>query len=535
MGSVGVTATPDLAQLTADLLSLGPLVTVNWHPQQRAALASATDVVMVGGGSRSGKSTTLMGIISRLIRREGPVYRRLKAAHAKHPDVIPDPDTRPLKLWIAPKTGEKAQSVWEPLLREQAFKGMAFTYVQSPHRVFTWADGVSKENTLWLKSQDQGLLAFESDDVDLVGFDEEPLDRRIVGAATTRTATTGGCVVLAFTPLHGLTWTHGAYYVPAVKPHHLVKDRVWRVGNRLTVVQMGMADNPAAVAGGGVQRLRDDPTISEAERQTRLYGTYGYAEGLIFPVLAGLFTDQPDSLYLLDSLPRNRAYSWLLCCDPNKRHGGLIVALDQDGNRYAVAEHYAENLPDRLHAERYVSLRDALGLTEDQLGVYADPGGAGAQAILNLADCGLYAEAVPKGPGTVKANIEQIRRALWPNPAHKHPVTGKAGAPSLYFLRSLVSTWTTEGVEYKESRLLWELRQYRQKEGAPPDTPVKENDDVSDCLAYSYAVRPFVPGADTAPWGAPEAPTKHLDHMSQVATEQYEKSLKKLAKSGRTR
>lgn len=527
-----MTAPPDLAQLTADLLSLGPLVTFPWHPQQRAALALSPDVLVILGGTQGGKTSSAMGIVSRVLRREGPIYRRLRSTGKKRGVDI---DSRPLKVWVAPKTGEKAQSVWEPLLRDHAFVGMAFSYVQSPHRVFTWTDGVSAGNTLALKSQDQGLLAFESDAVDLVVFDEEPLDRRLVAAANARTTTTGGCVVLAFTPLHGLTYTHGAYYVPCVKPEFKIADRVWRIGNRLAVVQMGMADNPAAVAGGGVQRLRDDPTISEAERQTRLYGTYGYAEGLIFPVLAGLFTDQPDSIYLLDELPRNRAYSWLLTCDPNKRHGGLLTALDEAGNRYVVAEHYAENLPDREHVARYRAMLISMGLDEGSVGIYADPGGAGAQSILNLADLDFYAEAVPKGPGSVKASIEMVRRALWPNPAHPHPVTGKMGSPSLFFLRSLQSQWTTDGVEYDESRLLWELRQYRQKEASPPDTPVKEADDTVDPLLYAYLARPFVPGEDAPKWGAPVVPTRHLDRMSAIAAEEYAKSIKRIEKENRRR
>jgi hypothetical protein len=54
---------------------------------------------------------------------------------------------------------------------------------------------------------------------------------------------------------------------------------------------MGMADNPASVAGGGVARLQQDPGMSQAEKNTRLYGHYGFAEGLIFPQFADLFVE----------------------------------------------------------------------------------------------------------------------------------------------------------------------------------------------------------------------------------------------------
>lgn len=516
-------ATPDLALLTSYAERLGPLLSYPWHPQQRVALASATDTTVILGGTQSGKSQSAIGMISRVMRREGPIYRRLK-----------DIENRPLKIWVAPKTGEKALSYWEPALRLQAFAGIDHSYVQGPQRVFTWDDDFAKGNTLWLKSQDQGLLAFESDAVDVVVFDEEPLDRRLVSAAQGRLTTTNGVIVHAYTPLHGLTWTHGAYYVPCVRDQYRKGDRVWRMGKRLTVIQMGMADNPAAVAGGGVERLQNDPSISESEKRTRLFGEYGFAEGLLFPVLAGLFTDQPDSHYLLDALPKGRPYTWVQTMDPNKRHGGMLTALDHEGNRYFVHEHYAENLPDTLHAQRYRDGWKRYRLREDQVMCYADPGGAGAQAILNLADVGLLAEAVPKGPGSVKANIEMMRRALWIDPQRLHPVTGKPGSPSVFFLRTLRSQWAQDGVEYDEARVLWELRQYRQKEGQAPDVPVKEHDDVCDCALYSFAVRPFVPGAAETAWGVEvRTPIKSADHLSQRATQSFDKLTERIVREQR--
>lgn len=225
----------------------------------------------------SGKTQSGLGILSRLVRREGPIYRRLR-----------NPEARPLKIWVSPQTLEKYLSVWEPRLVDQVFRGIACKYVQSPHHVFTWDDACAKGNTLWAKSQEQGFMAFESDEVDLCVFDEEPEDRRLYVSASQRTATTNGVIVFAFTPLLGMSWTHGNFYATTVKPEYRVAERVWRRGNAVTVVQMGMADNPEAVAGGGVARLLADPGISEAEKNTRLYGEYGYAEGLIFPMFADL-------------------------------------------------------------------------------------------------------------------------------------------------------------------------------------------------------------------------------------------------------
>ena len=277
----------ELAQLTRALDYLGLLASFPWHVQQQFALAAATNTVVVLGGNRSGKSQAGLGIVSRLVRREGPIYRRLK-----------DPQNRPLKIWVSPQTLEKYLSVWEPRLIGQVFAGMDYQYVQSPHHRFTWDDPCAKGNTLWGKSQEQGFMAFESDEVDLIILDEEPADKRIYTSCEQRLATTNGVIVFTFTPLLGMSWTHGTFYVPVVKPQYQVRDRdgnaidrVWKRGNALTLIQMGMADNPAAVAGGGVARLRENPAITEAEKQTRLFGKYGYAEGLIFPQFADLMVE----------------------------------------------------------------------------------------------------------------------------------------------------------------------------------------------------------------------------------------------------
>jgi len=502
----------------------GSLANFPWHTQQLFALASATNVVVVLGGNQSGKTEVGAGIASRLVRREGPVYRRLQ-----------NPEGRALKIWVSPQSFEKYKSNWERRLHERVFAGMDVThsvevdYKQTPIPVFTW-DDEHGGGSLWGKSQEAGFLAFESDVVDMIVFDEEPKDPRVYTSAVQRLATTNGIIVFTFTPLLGISWTHGRFYQPAVRDEHEVADRVWRRGNEITLISQGMADNPTAVAGGGVARIQNDPGMTEAEKATRLYGKYGYAEGLIVPDFATLAVTDPDSPYLLDELPKDRPYSWFLTCDPNKRHGGLLSAVDHEENLYCVAEHYAEDIPDRLHAEAYKAILktygqiDKHGVQSPTLGVFADPGGAGAQSIWNMADCGIFALDVKKDAGSVKASIELIRRAAWKDPNHPHPVTGKKGAPHIYFLRTLSSRWEVSGVGYHESRLMWELRQYRQKPNSPPDTPIKELDDLVDCLRYVKLVRPYAPVPEDTTIADQRA---KIDRLSISADDEFNEMVKK--------
>lgn len=504
----------DLAAIHATLDKWAPVLSFPWHDKQLTALTEAPDVLCIPAGNRGGKTEVAAGIVGLLVRRQGPIYQRLKA-----------PEGRPLKIWVAPQTLEKYTSNWDTRLGARVFAGIKHSSVSSPWVIWTWEDEHGG-GEVWGKSQDQGWRAFESDDVDLVVFDEEPQDPKLVSSAVTRTGTTNGIVVMAYTPLLGLTWAYHAYVEPTMKPKYLVGDRHWRTpDNRVGVVQFGMADNPAAVAGGGVERAKADPTMSEPERRARLFGEYGFAEGLIFPELSGI-TAESGAIYLLDTMPTDRPYGWTLTIDPNKRHGGLLVAQDHDDNRYVVAEHFREGWPDSQHAKAYLGLTRLTGLDAMQVPTFADPGGAGAQAILNMAEVGIWATAVPKGPGSVKASIEQIRRLLWVDPTHAHPVTGVLGAPRLYFLKGLRSEWTVQGVSFQESRLLWELRQYRQDAKKPPDTPIKEADDVTDCLRYHSLMRPISP--DQATWAATVAEQqslaarKQLDRLSQKASTEYD-------------
>lgn len=514
----------DADLVRAEVLKWAPIGRFPWHGQQLLALREAPDVLCLPAGNQGGKSEVAAGIVGRLVRREGPIYARLR-----------EPQGRPLKIWVAPQTLDKYKSNWDGRLEQRVFAGIPHTVTYSPWTVWRWEDEHGG-GELWGKSQDQGWRSFESDVVDLIIFDEEPEDPKLLSSAMVRTATTHGTVVLAYTPLLGLTWTYHSLVEPTTRPEHQLGDRYWRTrDNRVAVVQWGMADNPAAVAGGGVQALVNDPTISEPERRARLYGEYGYAEGLIFPEFTGLRTDR-ESIYLVDALPADRPYSWTLTVDPNKRHGGLLVAMDHAGNRFAVAEHYAEGWADSVHAKAYTQLVQVTGMPPAQVPTFADPGGAGAQAILNLAECDIWASPVPKGPGSVKASIELIRRLAWVDPTHPHPVTGILGAPRLYFLRGLRSQWAASGVTYGESRLLWELRQYRQdpRGGKPPDTPLKEMDDLVDCLRYHALVRPIQP--DQATWAANQAEAaaqvvrKTLDAASRRASEEYDRAVEQMSR-----
>lgn len=520
-GLVTKEPTPEeLQQLQQYYAKLGFAAKFPWHEQQQYALRAATDIIVVLGGNRSGKSQSGVGIVSRVVNREGPIYRRLRNPQRK------------LKIWVAPQTLEKYRSVWESYIARQIFAGWEpnkqFIYRKSPDPVFTWFDDYGG-GEIWGKSQDQGFMSFESDDVDLVLFDEEPEDRQLYSSARTRLATTNGVIALTYTPLKGMTWTYDEVVQPVMKDEYKIADRVWRDGNSVTLIQMGMADNPESVKGGGVARAQGDKSMSPAEKAARLYGTYGYTEGLLIPEFATLRANEESCPYVIDRLPDVPLY-WLLTVDPNKRNGGLLSAWDSDGNRYYCAEHYRDSIPDSEHARCYRKMLKQFKLQDDDVFIAADPGGAGSQAIINLAEHGLYASPVPKDAGSVAASIKRLRNAAWIDPKHRHPLTKKFGAPKVYFLRSLESEWKSGGVNHRESRLMYEFRMYRQKPEAPPDTPVKQHDDVVDCARYAELVRMHEP--ELVVVDEIKQQRAKLDDLSRKAAEEWDDLVKQVEKKG---
>ena len=482
-------------------------------------------IILGVGGNRSGKSKLAMGILSQLLRRTSPLNKQLLTTDPITGDIRVKQPSDPLRIWIVPPTGEKYREDWV-----HPADGMGIRYWmgdrflkhrQSPDNVFLGAppgvdpflaDGTIDEDKcdrILGKSQDQDLLTFESSEVDVAFFDEEPSDPDIVTSTMMRIATTNGVVVFAYTPLMGLSWSYDLWWKPLIKQRRAVKvaDRCWidvpkdpEMG-AIICVQMGMADNPRARVYAKEVML--DPHRSEAEKMARVYGEYGFVAGALISALAGIDVEHPNvdhEVYVVDELPEafhiNR---WILVADPNKSYGAVLACVDDDGNVFLVAEHLEESWPNRMHSAAFKVMckKYASGPVEE----YADPGSAGGQSIIDLNDFGHDFSPVVKGPGSVSRTIKRVRGLAWVDPVHTHPITRKTGSPRLFFYRpGLVQPRMDRGILIYNPRVAEQLSQARQKEKSAPDTPDKdsvEKLDLFDCVRYiADLAQSFGPASD---------------------------------------
>lgn len=506
-----------------------------WHDQQTWFLQAAGSIITTGGsvrimnligGNRGGKSVTAKGLMGEVVRRRSPLNLQLTctdqitgATRAKGP-------TDSLRIWVVPPTSEKGRSDWaEPA------DGMGIKYWlgdlfederKHPDHIFYSKLG----DQIWLKSQDQAKETFESSEVDICFVDEEMPDEAKINSILMRLATVNGILVNTFTPLNGLSWSYRRWWRPHIEEGRAKKlgDRRWiyspAVGATVITVQVGMRDNPKAASYA--DEVEADPEMTGAEKAARLSGKYGFVEGALLPALSGLDLLAPleeHKPYVVDHLPgqrfkdkktgehlkvRGEVDRWYLIADPNKSFGALLGCMDQDGNLFFVASHLEESWPDRKHAAAFKSLEKKY-CTGKHVYRFADPGSAGAHAIVNLASYGVYFTAIEKPSGSVSTSIKRLRGMTAIDPDHIHPLTGVKGAPRVYFYRpGLVKKWIEAGIQMSGSPLCDQLSMARQssKETDPPDTPhktIRNRLDLWDCARYMALKATSAPSREARP------------------------------------
>ena len=498
-----------------------------WHKIQKWVLNSGKEVdgeirmMFIAGGNRGGKSKVAMGLISEVLRRTSPLNDQFLTTDRYTGKIVKKGRSDPLTIWVVPPTLEKARNDWlmpQDQMGLEYWVGSLFVDIRrTPDLViFSRPPGLKEEeisstkgdfdlkrcDKILIKSQDQALETFESSEVDLVVFDEEVADQQIWNSCRMRVGTTHGTLIMAYTPLRGLSWSYKSYWKPYIKDKKAkkVRDRCWvynptKSGEEgpanIVLAQMGSADNPRARSYA--IEIEADPGMSDAEKSSRLYGEYGFVEGALLKPLVGMDLTAPleqHQIYVLDELPKKLSY-WFLVSDPNKSYGATLAVKDYDGNLIFVAEHLEESWPDFQHAEAFKQMEKMY--VTGPIMRFADPGSAGAQSIVNMNALGIPFDTLPKGAGSVSASVKKLRGLAFVDPMHRHPVTKEKGAPRLYFYRpGLLSG------DKSESELVVQLGQARQtsNENAPPDTPhkdIRSKLDLFDCARYTASVMTDMP------------------------------------------
>ena len=202
-------------------------------------------------------------------------------------------------------------------------------------------------SVIGFKSCDQGREKFQGSSLDFVWFDEEPPED-IYRECLMRVFDKKGDVFGTMTPLKGLTFIYDEIYL-----NKRANPEIW-------YEFMEWADNPHLDAGE-IQLL--ESAMDEAELQSRRFGKFAAAEGLVYP-------EFDEHTHVIDPFPVPPEWQDKVSIDPGLKNplSAHWYAVDFDGNVYVVAEHYAAGKDIDYHAARIREISDELHWKRDRGG-----------------------------------------------------------------------------------------------------------------------------------------------------------------------
>lgn len=260
---------------------------------------------------------------------------------------------KPVRVWCAGETSELVRETLqryligkkESLGRGSLISGDAIVAVKwktNPSDMASRATirGKFGDSEIFFKSFDQGRGRFASDVADIVLLDEEP-PAGIFSECLTRTGTTKGIVICAFTALKGVTPLVGMLlpqFAGGEEPDWEDVSR-WHcfIGwDDIPVAQLSLEER---------RRMKASYLASELDARTKGYPTIG--SGMVWPV------QESDIIVPAFKIPED--WPRLITLDPGFDHGtgALQGALDQEGDQlYIIADHWKRLEHYAIHAAK---------------------------------------------------------------------------------------------------------------------------------------------------------------------------------------
>lgn len=189
------------------------------------------------------------------------------------------------------------------------------------------------------KSYDMGRAKFQGAEIDLAWLDEEPRDMGIYTETLTRTATTGGVLILTFTALRGLT-PLVLRFLPEFAGA-TEQDAAEDDGASRAVVVCGWDDVPHIDAATKRALIAE---YAAHEIQPRTTGVPSVGEGQIYPI--------PESEIVVPPFALPEFWPRVAALDPGlQRTAALWGAWDRESDVvYLYSEHYRGQAELAVHA-----------------------------------------------------------------------------------------------------------------------------------------------------------------------------------------
>ena len=305
-------------------------------------------------------------------------------------------------------------------------------------------------SVIGFKSCDQGREKFQGASLDFVWFDEEP-PKDVYTECRMRVMDKQGDIFGTMTPLKGLTFAYTDIFLNKYND-----EEIW-------YEFMEWSDNPY-LSEREVQRLESG--LDSSELQSRRYGRFASAEGLVYP-------EFDERAHVIEPFVLPKEWQDKIAIDPglNNPLAALWFAVDFDDNVYVVAEHFAAGKDVDFHADAIKEIAKKLDWHSDSKGrLTALIDSAAKQRTLasSKSVCELFYERdILVNPDVDKDLFAGIARV-------KSYLNQKNGLPNLYVFSGCVN-------------LIRELKGYFWGVG---DVPKKTDDHCLDALRYYLMSRP---------------------------------------------
>lgn len=305
-------------------------------------------------------------------------------------------------------------------------------------------------SVIGFKSCDQGREKFQGASLDFVWFDEEPPED-IYLECRMRVLDRKGDIFGTMTPLKGLTFVHGEIFL-----NRTGDPEIW-------YEFMEWSDNPYLDREeiGLLERTMDERTL-----QSRRYGRFASAEGLVYP-------EFDERVHVIEPFTVPKEWQDNISIDPglNNPLSAHWYAVDHDDNVYVVFEHYEAGRDVEYHAAKIKEICERLDWKRDSRGrVNALIDSAAKQRTLasvkSVAEL-FYERGILVNPDVDKDLFTGIARV-------KGYLRQGNGLPNIYIFNTCV-------------RLIGELKGYYWGSG---DVPRKTNDHALDEMRYYLMSRP---------------------------------------------
>lgn len=214
-----------------------------------------------------------------------------------------------------------------------------------------------------------------------------------------------------------------------------------------------------------------------------------------FDTFAGQVYDEfMESIHVIEPFEIPQGWTRIRSIDHGQSNATACgwFAIDYDGNVFCYREYYKPNdiVSNHVKAINELSGDEKYAYTLIDPSTYAktrEKNGYKFSVADEYLEAGI---ATMPGQNDVIAGINRVKEYLRVDPNHLHPVTGKMGAPRLFFFKDLTSNHVEEHQQYR-----W--KQAVKLSGDPnkddiKEAPVKRNDHTVDETRYLIMSRPPV-------------------------------------------